>query len=156
MSLVGILSDTHDHLDRTRAAVALFNSAGADLVVHCGDYVSQFTVRELSGLDAKLVGVFGNNDGDRAALRQRADEAGFELHAGLHRFEFAGRSFAASHEPVTPPECDFYLHGHTHRRKLAGREPLVINPGEACGWLTGAGSVALLDTESGKVDFKEL
>jgi putative phosphoesterase len=157
VTLVGIVSDTHDHRVRARAAVELFNRLGAETVIHCGDFVSQFTLAEFGRLSGRLVGVFGNNDGDRQALFARAREFGFELHDGPWVFELAGRRFSVSHEPAAAPtDCDFVIHGHTHRPRYEQREPVVINPGEACGWLTGRSTIATLDPASGAVEFHEL
>ncbi len=37
---LGILSDTHDELERTRVAIALLRRAGAEALIHCGDLSS--------------------------------------------------------------------------------------------------------------------
>jgi len=157
MARVGVISDTHDNLNAVRAAVALFRKLRPELVVHCGDFVAQFTLAEFRAMGLPLRGVFGNCDGDRPALKQRADEAGFSLVAGMDRFEFGGRRFTVSHEPVAPPpDCDWYLHGHTHRLRHEPGRPAIVNPGEASGWLFGRSTVALLDTDSGEVEFLDL
>lgn len=157
MSQVGLISDTHDNLAKVRAAVEFFNRTGPDLVLHCGDFVAQFVLAEFGRLEMKLLGVFGNNDGDRRSLRERAVEAGFELYAGFHRFVHSGKVFGLSHEPVQPPAgLDYYVHGHTHRTKLSRSSPVIINPGEACGWLTGRSTLALLDTADGSVEFADI
>ncbi|MBN2537430.1 metallophosphoesterase [candidate division WOR-3 bacterium] len=157
MSLVGLVSDTHDHLARCRDAAALFDRLGVAAVIHCGDIVSQFALAEFGRLRCPLVGVFGNNDGDRPALEERAREFGFEFFPGPHRFELTGRVFSVSHEPPTArPDCDYIVHGHTHRPAHVPGVPPVINPGEACGWLTGLATVATVDTETGVVEFHEL
>ncbi|MBN2464319.1 metallophosphoesterase [candidate division WOR-3 bacterium] len=157
MSRIGIISDTHDRLDKVRQAVALFNRLKPDRVVHCGDFVAQFVLREMGGLGVPVTAVYGNCDGDRAALKVRADELGFDLHDGPHRFEIGGRSIVISHKPLSPvPACDFYLHGHTHRPLHEGDRPVVVNPGEACGWLSGRATVAMLDTDTSDVEFFDL
>lgn len=157
MSLVGIVSDTHDHLARCRSATELFNRLGVGVVIHCGDIVSQFALAEFGRLRCQLVGVFGNNDGDRPALEGRAREFGFELNRGPRRLELAARVLSISHEPPTSrADCDFVVHGHTHRAAHRPGVPTVINPGEACGWLTGKATVATLDPASGHVEFHEL
>ncbi|MBM3315093.1 metallophosphoesterase [candidate division WOR-3 bacterium] len=157
MSLVGVISDTHDNLDRVRAAVRLFNGLGADLVVHCGDVVAQFVLVELSRLKPALTVVYGNCDGDRQALAARAAEFGFTIADGPYRFSLSGRQFVVSHQPVEPvPDCDYYLYGHTHRREHLPGRPQVVNPGEACGWLTGRGTAAVIDTDAGTVAFHDL
>ena len=157
MSRIGVISDTHDHLNNVRKAVALFNRLKPDRVVHCGDVVAQFVLKEMGRLDAPLTVVFGNCDGDRAALQERAKEFGFALHDGPFSLELGGKRMVVSHQPLsTVPECDFYLHGHTHKVRHEGRRPVIVNPGEACGWLSARATVAMLDTETADVEFFDL
>jgi putative phosphoesterase len=144
MSRIGVISDTHDRLDKDR-------------VVHCGDVVAQFVLREMSGLGMPVTAVYGNCDGDRAALRQRAEELGFSLHDGPFGFELGSKRIVVSHRPLSPaPDCDFYLHGHTHKLRHEGNRPVIVNPGEACGWLSGRATVAMLDTDNSEVEFFDL
>jgi len=157
MSRIGVISDTHDHLGKVRKAVALFNRLKPDQVVHCGDIVAQFVLKEMSGLRMPVVAVYGNCDGDRPALRQRAEEFGFALHDGPYGFDLGGKRVVVSHQPLNVlPDCDFYLHGHTHKLRHEGKRPVVVNPGEACGWLFGRATVAMLDIETAEVEFFDL
>jgi putative phosphoesterase len=157
MSRIGVISDTHDHLDNVRKAVALFNRLKPDRVVHCGDIVAQFVLKEMSGLRMPVSAVYGNCDGDRMALRQRAKEFGFTLHDGPYDFDLGGKRVVVSHQPLSPlPDCDFYLHGHTHKLRHEGKRPVIVNPGEACGWLSGRATVAMVDTETAEVEFLDL
>lgn len=156
MSRVGIISDTHDNLDKVRVAVALFNRLDVDHVVHCGDVVAQFVLAVMSGLTAPLTIVYGNCDGDRQALAQRAQEFGFAIGNGPLALEFGGKRIVATHQPIAAPACDYYLHGHTHKPRHEPGNPTIINPGEACGWLSGRSTVALLSTADGAVEFVDL
>ena len=48
---------------------------------------------------------------------------------------------------------DFVIHGSSHlqsERKVG--TTCVINPGEACGWIHGKCTAAILDTETGEVE----
>jgi hypothetical protein len=156
VSRVGVISDTHDNLDKVRQAIALFNSLGVDEVVHCGDIVAQFVLVEMNRLAAPLLLVFGNCDGDRAALRSRAQEFGFTLVNGPHRFVLGGKRFVVNHQPIAATDCDFILHGHTHKLLHQPGAPTIVNPGEAAGWLTGKSTVAVLDTGTGAVEFHDI
>jgi putative phosphoesterase len=52
---------------------------------------------------------------------------------------------------------DAVLYGHTHRvdnRRIGG--VLVLNPGEACGCLTGRKTAAILDTDTLEAEIVEL
>jgi putative phosphoesterase len=157
VSRIGVISDTHDRLDKVREAVALFHRLKPDRVVHCGDLVAPFVLGEMKALTMPVVGVFGNCDGDKAALKARAEELGFSLQEGPYEFELGGKRIVVTHRPLSPPpDCDFYLHGHTHRPRHEGERPVIVNPGEACGWLSGRATVATLDTETSGVEFFDL
>ena len=41
---LGVLSDTHDEIDRARHAIQLLRAEGADALVHCGDLASPAVV----------------------------------------------------------------------------------------------------------------
>ncbi len=157
MSRIGIISDTHDRLDKVRSAVVLFSRLKPDRVVHCGDFVAQFVLREMGGLDMPVAGVYGNCDGDRAALRRQAEELGFSLQEGPLGIELDGKRIVVTHKPLNPvPDCDFYLHGHTHKLRHEGSHPVIVNPGEACGWLSGRATAAMLNTTTSEVEFFDL
>jgi hypothetical protein len=149
--MIGILSDTHDNLTRVRQAVRLFDDAGCDLVVHAGDFVAPFTVEELRNLRVPVRAVFGNCDGERAGLARAFQGLG-EIAESPLRFEHAGLRFLVCHldAPVgrylAEKSCDVLVFGHTHKPLIERREGvLLVNPGEAGGWLRGKSTVALLD-----------
>lgn len=157
MSLLGVLSDTHDNLDKVRAAVELFNRLKVEQVVHCGDIVAQFVLVELAALNAPVAIVYGNCDGDRRALARRAAELGFTIEDGPCQLSVAGTQVIVSHQPVDPPpDCEWYVYGHTHRREHRPGRPHIVNPGEAGGWLTGQSTVAVVDTTAATVQFHRL
>lgn len=151
-----MISDTHDHIRAVEAAVEFFNQERVGHVVHAGDIVAQFVLARFGRLAAPMTVVYGNNDGDHPALRARASEFGFRIEEGPYLFALDGKRLAVSHQPVHPPECDYYIHGHTHFARVKPGFPLVVNPGEACGWITGRSTVALLDLVSGDVEIYEL
>jgi|YNPBryBLVA2012_1023415.scaffolds.fasta_scaffold00478_6 putative phosphoesterase len=161
--LVGIIADTHDNAVAVDAAVRVFRERRVSLVVHAGDIVAPFTVRHFEPLGVPMRMVFGNNDGERLLLRERAAPLG-GIHVPPFQFtvetEGRRRSFVVFHEPLFIEDIareetfDFVVYGHTHRRdvRMVGAS-LVINPGEAGGWVTGERSVALLDTATNRVEF---
>lgn len=159
---IGLIADTHDHRIRIREAASILNRAGVDAVIHAGDYCSPFAVRDLAALEAPLHGIAGNNDGDLHALGRAFGEIGAVLESQWWETDLAGRRALVMHEPRGVDEVarsgdrDLIVYGHTHER--ASRrigETLVVNPGEACGWLGGIGSLAIYDTEEHDVAFHE-
>ena len=149
--MIGILSDTHDNLTRVREAVRLFNDAGCDLVIHAGDFVAPFTVDELRNLRAPVKAVYGNCDGEKAGLAKAFRGVG-EIQEAPFAFLHGGVRFVVSHldapvgRYVQAKTCDVVIFGHTHKPLVERRDGvLLINPGEAGGWLGGKSTVVLLD-----------
>ncbi|HNR26026.1 MAG TPA: metallophosphoesterase family protein, partial [Methanobacteriaceae archaeon] len=48
--LIGIMSDSHDHIEAIRMVVNFFNQKKVDLVLHAGDLISPFTASEFKQL----------------------------------------------------------------------------------------------------------
>ena len=150
---LGIISDTHNHFENLKAALAYLRAVKIDLLVHCGDATSLEVVQALSGF--QVVYLFGNGDFLTGAMQ--------ETLAGLAPHNFAGLTYtdhldgvaiAATHghlegeldRLVTSGRYDIVIHGHSHRRRdnLVGRTR-VINPGALGGLHIETRSFALLD-----------
>jgi putative phosphoesterase len=150
---LGIMSDSHDNLPMIAQAVDLFNSEKVDLVLHAGDFVSPFTAMPFRGLNARLMGIFGNNDGDKPALIRRFTDIG-EIYEDYRELELAGRKIALMHQPkfleslMASSLHDLIIYGHTHSVDLRDGPPLVVNPGECGAWLTGIATVATVDLKT--------
>ncbi len=159
--LVGIVSDTHDHMDRLRAALKRFVDVGVDVVLHAGDFVSPFMVVPFQEAGLRVIGVFGNNDGDKLFLRERFQGVG-EMNFGPYEVELGGRRILLMHEPralealVASGKYDLIVYGHTHQVDLRQGPPLVVNPGECGGWLSGKPTCALVDLKRLKAEIIEL
>jgi uncharacterized protein len=155
--LIGLISDTHDNLPMVEKAVKLLNEAKVELVLHAGDYTSPFTIPKFGVLNCKLIGVFGNNDGDHDLLRKRfggtqncevrGDFA--EVDAGVFKIALLhGDETELQNALVNCGGFDAVVSGHTHIsvNKTKGKT-IVVCPGEVCGYLYGKPTLALLDTE---------
>ena len=158
---VGIISDTHDNRKAIRQAVEIFNSRGASLVIHAGDLVAPFTALDFKSLNCSMEIVFGNNDGERIGLSVSFKETG-SLLPGPRTFSFQGKKFLLMHEPGSletlagSDNVDVIIYGHTHEIDIRKGPPLIINPGEAGGWLRDKSTIALLDLETMAVEVIEL
>ncbi len=164
---LGIIADTHDNLDAIREAVGVFNHEGIEMLIHAGDFVAPFTEKPFRKLNAPLVGIFGNNDGDKLLLRgkYREKEVG-EIYEDPYEFNLATKKIIVTHKPkivdalATSGAYDVVIYGHTHesviKKKKDKKEAIVINPGECCGYLTGRKTVAILDLEKGEAKIVEL
>ena len=161
--LVGIMADTHDRLPLLDKAVKTLNEEGVELVLHAGDYVAPFVVPRFKALDADMIGVFGNNDGDKELLRKRFAEIGGDIRGdfaevvvdGLKIALLHGHEEELLHSLIGVNSYDVVVHGHTHEAgSHTQKKTLVVNPGEVCGYLTGRSTIALLDTQT--LDFKAI
>ena len=150
---LGIMSDSHDNLPLITKAVELFNNENVDLVLHAGDFVSPFTANILKDLNAKFIGVFGNNDGDKLFLRRRFEAIG-NIHEDYCELVLDGKKIVLMHQPkflealVASAKYDLIIYGHTHEVDTRQGPPVVVNPGECGGWLTGTATVVVIDLDS--------
>ena len=154
--LVGLMADTHDCLPMVEKAIKKFNEEGVELVLHAGDYVAPFVVPKFKELMAKMIGVFGNNDGDRELLKKRFSEnARLEIRGNFAEIKVGNAKIALLHGSeeellkalIESETFNIIVHGHTHKAETYKKgKTLVVNPGEVCGYLTGKSTIALLDT----------
>ena len=154
--IIGLISDTHDNLSLVEKAVNRLNEEKVELVLHAGDYTSPFTIAKFKTLNCRLIGVFGNNDGDHELLKKRFSETqNCEIHGIFAEIDAGDFKIALHHGEETELQnalvnCggfDCVVSGHTHIavNKAKGKT-LVVCPGEVCGYLYGKSSMALLDT----------
>lgn len=111
-----LISDTHLPARATDLPAPVWAAVdAADVVVHAGDWVSVNALDALESRAARLVGVYGNNDG--SALRARLPE--------VARVELAGVRLAVVHETggakgrerrcaAAYPDTDVLVFGHSH------------------------------------------
>ena len=155
--IVGIISDTHDRLPLLDKAVKRLNEEKVVLVLHAGDYVAPFVVPHFKPLKADMIGVFGNNDGDKELLKKRFTELGAEIRGKFAEVMIDGLRIALLHGDeedllrslIDVESHDVIVHGHTHEAKTYRKgKTLVINPGEACGYLSEKPSIGILNTQT--------
>lgn len=164
--LIGAISDTHDNLPQIEKAVKYLNDQKVDLVLHAGDYVAGFVVPKFKALNCKLIGVFGNNDGDHELLKKRFSETtNCTIHDQFAQMTLDGYRIALLHGTETELlnaiiDSGYFnavIHGHSHSKNFEKKgKTFSINPGELCGYLTGKSTLALLDTVKNEAKIIEL
>ncbi len=155
---LGVMSDSHDNIPNVKRAVEIFNDVGVDLVVHAGDFIAPFAIDPLADLNCRVVGVFGNNDGERVVLVKKFETIG-EVHPNLASTSLGDKSIAVMHYPelaipiAKSGEYDIVVYGHTHKIEISKEKALLLNPGETGGWTTGKATVAVVDitTQDAKI-----
>jgi putative phosphoesterase len=155
--IIGLMSDTHDHLPLIDEAVKKLNEEKAELVLHAGDYVAPFVASHFKPLKARLIGVFGNNDGDRVLLKQKFGDVGAEIRGRFAFVEADGLKIALLHGDEADllrsllelESHDVLVNGHSHVAKTYRKgNMLVVNPGEACGYLSGQPTISVFYTNT--------
>ena len=154
---IGILSDTHDQVERTSLAVSTLIEAGVEVLVHCGDITRPAVVLECSGLPCYYV--FGNNDYDHDSLgRAIRGSGGVSLGRG-GMIELDGKRIAVTHgdssrevRRLVGLDPDYLLFGHSHVA-TDDRQGVTrwINPGAL--HRADPHSVAVLDLGTDALEF---
>lgn len=149
---IAVLSDVHDNIWKLEAALP--KTAGAEVLIFCGDFCAPFTLKQIAeGFSGPIHAVFGNNDGDRFLLLQIARNfPHVQLHGEFASLELDGARIAVNHYPeIARPiaasgqfDAVFYGHNHIHKIEKIGNCDL-INPGEIMGRF-GRSTLVLYDT----------
>jgi uncharacterized protein len=153
---IGVISDSHDHLENLRRVLDGLRADGVETVLHCGDYCAPFILYELEEMGVPVHGVFGNVDGDRHLMTRIAlrELRMVELHGETAELEVGGIRIAMNHFPSLAEglahtgRFDLAVYGHTHEADLRRvGECVLLNPGEVMGRM-GRPGWAVVDTEA--------
>lgn len=154
---LGIISDTHDHMQFIKDATEFFKSENVDLVIHGGDHVAPFSFKLWKAMGIEIMAVYGNNDGEIKGLKKMFSKIG-RIFERPHEFILEGKNILLMHEPdnlrefAASDKYDVIIYGHTHKKVVKKEgDTLIINPGEGCGWITGAATCMTLDLDTFEV-----
>jgi len=121
---IGLLSDSHRHTRRLRAAVEALVDLDAEAIVHCGDILGTDDVKILGEAGVPVYLVLGNMDHRPERLAGAAAEYGINFSRRFLAVPLGdGRYLAALHgddedlleELVACGQFPYVCHGHTHR-----------------------------------------
>ena len=156
--ILGILSDTHGHIEPMKKAVELLRQRGAEHFLHCGDVGSTRILDCLAGLPASFV--FGNTDYHRVELEKYAALLGIKCCGEFGDLNRGGKAIALMHGDdyalkqriIDEQRFDYLLLGHTHQTldQRVGKLR-IINPGAL--HRAARKTAALLDTEGDLLEF---
>jgi putative phosphoesterase len=133
---IGVVSDTHGHVEQTRLAIRMLQSLGVERVLHCGDIGSAAVVELFAAWPTDFV--FGNCDGARGALAAAIEDLGLTCHGEFAALEIDGRRVALLHshdgkqfqESLHSGQWDLVCYGHTHVAAIDRYgQTLAVNPG---------------------------
>lgn len=172
---IGIISDTHDHVEGFAQAAILLRRHAVELVVHCGDWVAPYTVvafgRAVQAVlpNVPIRGVFGNNDGDRVRINEQIRGEKLDIQIASDILELPagkGKPIAVYHgteEKIVNALIGYgqykaVFRGHTHIPAVRGHQigsgenVLEVNPGTTSsfsgGRIVDKASVAVYDSET--------
>jgi putative phosphoesterase len=170
--IIGVISDTHDHLVGLHKAIQIFKDRKIEMLVHCGDWVSPFILevfdREIEGLPISVKSVVGNNPGDiKRTLMSNSKMKNpiewpktvtleFDID-GKKAIIYHGDDYALLDALIDCQKYDVIFTGHTHAaRNEVIKKTLVLNPGStsyACeGESIEKASVAIYDSKKNKAE----
>jgi uncharacterized protein len=170
--LVGIISDTHDNLAGLRKAIRIFKENKIEMLIHCGDWVSPFTLeffdREMKQLNIPVKSVIGNNRGDvkRMIMNNskmnnpiewpKRETLSFNID-GKKTIIYHGDDCELLNTLIDCQKYDIIFTGHTHttRNEIVGKT-LIVNPGTtsyACeGKIIDKASIAIYESKTHKAE----
>jgi putative phosphoesterase len=147
---LGIVSDTHGHVELTRPAVRMFESLDVETVFHCGDIGSMAVVELFAKWPTHFV--FGNCDTETDEFAAAIRRAGQTCHGLFGDLTFEGVRVALLHshdgrrfrQTIQSGEYRLVCYGHTHLAVIERRgETVVLNPGAI--YRANPHSVAVVD-----------
>lgn len=159
--LLGIISDTHDEIERTRRAIEILLEKGIGHLVHCGDVTGEEIIELCSAVPFTFV--FGNHDCDNVpVLLQAANRHGARCLEWGGQFLLERKRIAVAHghlksdiEPLLQSGPEYLLTGHFHEHAewIVGQTRRVC-PGALRRSKTF--TVATIDLQTDIVKFHEL
>jgi predicted phosphodiesterase len=154
--MLGVLSNSAGRSEVVAAAVNLFVSEGATMVMHCGDVGGRHVLDPLAALDGGFV--WGDRDTDRMGLMRYGHGIGVRCFGIVADFEMQGKRIVAVHgddkkvvkKLLDEQQYDYLLLGHEMalEDRMVGKTR-VLNPGPLHGGTTP--SAILLEVESGVI-----
>jgi len=156
---IGIISDSHDHIENLKTMVGMLKQKGVDTLFHCGDFCAPFMMAELDKFGVPVHAVFGNTDDRYMTPAAAAKTKNVKFYGDMGELVLAEKKIAFTHFPefafglASTGKYDLVFHGHTHKtRDDKVGNCRLINPGEIMG-RTGMPTCALYDTETDNLEF---
>lgn len=168
--LLGLLSDTHGHLAKTQAAIALLLAESPAVVLHAGDIGKETILIELAAafdpINVPVHCVVGNVDVYRTEITGFPDTTCVRV-STTASLELSGKRVGLIHghdrglltEWMHNGDFDLIVTGHTHQRadraiQHAKGETRVVNPGAV--YRASTPGCAVLDLDSGTLRYLDL
>jgi putative phosphoesterase len=161
---IAVMSDSHDNIWHLQKALSIIDSEAAEMIIHCGDFVAPFMLKELDKAGIPVHGVFGNNDGDQylSTKLTLTELSHITLHGVVGRVDASGYEIGFTHLKEVAEglaalgryHMVCFGHTHTYYQKTVN-EALLLNPGEIMG-KDGYPGFCMVDTTNSQVTRIEL
>ncbi len=161
---IAVISDSHDNIWNLRKVIKIIVQKNCKMIIHCGDFISPFMLKELDKASIPVHGVFGNNDGDhfKATQMSLTELENITFHGHKGEIEIDGISICLTHYKdiaeglAATNKYDVVCFGHTHKyyQNKVGKT-LLLNPGEVMG-KDGSPGFCIMNTESFDIERVEL
>ena len=157
--IVAVMSDSHDNIKNIRTALRIAKKENAEMIIHCGDFVAPFMLKELDAAGIPVHGVFGNNDGDQYMLTRMSilDLQNITLYGIIGEVDADGFSIQFTHDQriaeglAVSGNHDLVCCGHTHTyMQKQIKETILLNPGEIMG-KDGSPGYCLVDSKTSEI-----
>ena len=158
--LIAVMSDSHDNIWNLQKALGIVKEKGAGMIIHCGDFVAPFMLKELEETGIPVHGVFGNNDGDQYLLTKFSLTvfSNITLHGIIGQVDIEGFTIGFTHQNMVAEGLaagDSYKmvcfgHSHEYLLKKIG-QTLYLNPGEIMG-KEGMPGFCFVNTETAETE----
>ncbi|MBC7091306.1 MAG: metallophosphoesterase [Nitrososphaeria archaeon] len=163
---VGVLSDSHDRLEKIERALPILGKEKVDIILHAGDIISPFSAKLFTKIDTPTYFTFGNNDGEKILLKEIITSSkNCKLVWPKGVIEVEGYKIALLHGEdediieslASSSRYDLVVYGHWHKTvNKRYNNTLLVNPGELCGYLSGRSTFAIVKMEEKRVDIIEI
>ena len=155
--LVAVISDIHENFHNLMLALEEIEKLNVNKIICLGDFINNGIAKVLAGSKIPVFAIWGNNDGDKAAITKTSMSKNSNLEMGFDTYDFLeldNRKLFLTHYPllVKPMaksgeyDAVFYGHDHKHHLEKIGR-CFILNPGEISAHKTGEASFAIYDTQ---------
>lgn len=166
--LIGLMSDTHGHVEKTIAAAKRLLQQDVEHVFHCGDISSVEVLEALSdhlgGAGIPVDAVLGNCEPDHGVMMNWQDPFGkVRVQGSSYDTVLAGKKIAVRHghlwqemdAMIENGNADYLFTGHTHVKDDHREGNLrIINPGAV--YRSPNPTVAVVDLGTGRVKWISL
>ncbi|MFA7718225.1 MAG: YfcE family phosphodiesterase, partial [Candidatus Absconditabacterales bacterium] len=159
---IAVLSDTHENAHNLVVALEECQKLHVEKIFFLGDFNNNGVAKIFASSSIPVFAIWGNNDGDKAAIVKTSLAPGSNLEMGVDVFDIItldGRNIFLTHYPMLAKpmaksgdfDAVFYGHDHKHNMDTIG-DCIIVNPGELGAHKFGKASFALYDTKTNEAE----